>query len=72
MKADKKANQFDQHYALLVIAQDQWKDAYKAKLEDGLKAALFHSTGHDACDVCCTCPICASFEQMFDPDDPGE
>jgi hypothetical protein len=62
---------FDEHYCLAIYPQGRWKKAYEEKLVSSVKASFLKAGGHSDCETCCTCPVCRSFEEMFDPTAPG-
>jgi hypothetical protein len=63
---------FDEHFCLVIFPQGQWKKALEEKLVSSVKASFLKAGGHSDCKVCCTCPVCRSFEEMFDPMAPGK
>lgn len=63
---------FNEHFCIAVFPQGQWKKADGTKLVSNVKESFLWAGGHLDCKVCCTCSICRSFEEMFDPGAPGD
>jgi hypothetical protein len=62
---------YPEHHCLVIVAQDQWKEQFKNDLGSSVKNRFFFLGGHGDCEVCCTCPLCRSLEELFDPERPG-
>jgi hypothetical protein len=63
---------FNDHFCIAIFPQGQWKEATGIKLVSNVKESFLRAGGHLDCKVCCTCSICRSFEEMFDPRAPGK
>lgn len=62
---------FDNHYAIAIYPQDTWKPQFKEKLSSSVAQQFFAHSGHENCEICCSCPVCRSLEELFDPKHPG-
>ena len=62
----------NQHFCILIIAQNQWKEKDFKQFGEGTLSDFLGNLEHSDCDICMTCPICRSFWELFDPENPGE
>lgn len=63
---------FEDHFCLVIYSQGQWKDKFQDEISSKMKGRFWELSGHHDCKTCNSCPICRSFEEIFDPDEPGE
>lgn len=59
------------HFCLLIHSQDTWKEKKKNQLFSDVKKEFLYFTGHSDCNICNTCPVCLSLNDLFDPEHPG-
>jgi hypothetical protein len=62
---------FTEHFSLVVFAQDKWNEKDRKRIGTNVKARFLELAGHSDCKTCGSCPICRSFEELFDPAAPG-
>jgi hypothetical protein len=62
---------YPEHHCLLIVAQDQWKEQFRDDFSSSVRTRFFLHGEHGDCEVCCTCPLCRSLEELFDPERPG-
>lgn len=59
------------HFCLLIYPQDSWKEKDIDQISKNIKELILYLTGHADCQVCNSCPICHSYNELFDPNEPG-